>query len=206
MVSFVRLDPERPALEPGQRVIAPDDYSLRVSAQELLADAENRARQTAEAAEQAYQAEKQRGYDDGMASAKVEIAEQMLTIISRSVDYLATAEGQVARTVLLCLRKILGEMPEEELVIKAARNALSIVRNEPRVTLAVRPEVQDEVRSRIGEILQGHGDISYLEVVSDEGLSKGGCRLETEVGVVDATIELQIEAIENAIRKRLQGK
>ena len=32
-----------------------------------------------------------------------------------------------------------------------------------------------------------------IEVVSDVELSRGGCRLETEMGVVDATVPTQIE-------------
>jgi type III secretion protein L len=206
MDAFLRLDPDRPALAPGQKIIAPADYALRVAAQELLAEAEARAQRIGEEAERAFAAEKARGYTEGMATAQAEIAEQMLEIVARSVEYLANAEGEVARTVMLCLRKILGETPEEEVVIRAARNALAVVRNEARVTLAVRPEVQDAVRERIGEVLHGNGGIGFLEVTGDAGLEPGGCRLETEVGVVDASIEVQIQAIEAAMRARLKGK
>lgn len=205
MASYIRLDPNRPALEPGQRLIAPDNYELRVSAETLLAEAEARSREIVQEAEDAFLVEKERGYQEGMSAAQGEIAEQMMTIVTRSVDYLATAEGKVAKTVIICLRKILGDFPEEDIVIRAARSALNIVRNESRVTLAVRPGVQDEVRERIGEILKDHGGIGFLEVVSDAGLAKGGCRLETEVGVVDASIEQQITAIENAMSDRLKG-
>ena len=205
MDPFVRVDSEKPRPAPGKRVLAPEDYLVFASAQDLLAWAESRARQIEDEAKAAFLAEHERGYKEGMVRAQGEISEQMLTMVSRSVDYLASAESQVAKTVIMCLRKILGEIPEEDLVIATARNALSVVQNESRVTLAVRPEVQEEVRGRIGEVLKGQGGIGFLEVVSDQGLERGGCRLETEVGVVDASIESQISAIERVFKDRLKS-
>ncbi|MEM9045809.1 MAG: HrpE/YscL family type III secretion apparatus protein [Pseudomonadota bacterium] len=204
MATFVRLRADRPTIEPGQRVLSQDDYATRLTAEDLLDDARLEGDRIIEEARQTFEAEKKRGYEEGMSTANAEIAEQMMTIVTRSVDYLATAEGEVAKTVMLCLRKILGETPEEDLVIAAARNALSIVRNEARVAVVVRPDVQDEVKDRIGEILKGHGDVGFIEIVTDSGLPKGGCRLETEVGVVDASIDVQIDAIENAMKSRVR--
>ncbi|MCP4979282.1 MAG: HrpE/YscL family type III secretion apparatus protein [Gammaproteobacteria bacterium] len=206
MAEYVRLNPNHPAMAPGRKILSAEDYELRVSAENLLEEARKEACQIAEDARIAFQEEKQRGYDDGMAAAQADIAEQMITIVTRSIDYLATAEGEVAKTVILCLKKILGDSPEEELVVQAARQALHVVRNENRITLTVRPEVQAEVQARIGEILQGHGEVSFLEVVGDPGMERGGCRLETEIGVVDASIDLQINALERAIQERVKGK
>lgn len=205
MATFVRLRPDRPMIEPGQKILSHEDYATRLTAENTLEEARNEAAQIIEDAHATFEAEKKRGYEEGMSTANAEIAEQMMTIVTRSVDYLATAEGEVAKTVMLCLRKILGETPEEDLVIAAARNALSIVRNEARVAVVVRPDVQDQVRDRVGEILKGHGDVGFIEIVTDSGLPKGGCRLETEVGVVDASIEIQIDAIENAMKSRVRN-
>ena len=217
MAAFVRLTPDRPALAPGARVLAPGDYAAFVAAETvraeaearaeaLVAEAEARAAEIRAAAEQVFEDEKARGYRTGMDAAQAEIADQMLTIVARSVDYLAKAEGEVAGAVMMCLRKILGDMPEGDVVIAAARNALAIVRNEPRVTVSVRPEVADEVRGRIGEILRDFGEIGFLEINADPTLEAGGCRLETEVGVVDASVEVQVAAIDKVIREKLTGR
>jgi flagellar biosynthesis/type III secretory pathway protein FliH len=34
-----------------------------------------------------------------------------------------------------------------------------------------------------------------VEVVTDEDLNRGGCRLETEIGVIDATVPTQIAEV-----------
>jgi len=197
MASFVRLNPDRHHLDDSIRVLTPEVYSIALSADELLADAQARADAIVRQAQVDYEVEKRRGYEEGIASGKAEIAEQMITLVERSVEYLAKAEREVADTVLVCLRKILGEFSEEDLVLRAARAGLGKMRNESRVTLRVRPEVEASLRRRIGEILRDSADIGFLEVVGDRDMTEGGCRLETELGVVDASIGLQLEALEN---------
>lgn len=211
MAAFVRLTPDRPQLDPAATVLAPEDYARAVDAAALRETAERDAsaiRREAETeaarlkaeAEAVYEAEKRRGFEDGLAAGQAEVAERMVTLVTRSVDYLASAEGEVARTVLVCLRKILGEFPEEDLVLRAARAALGLVRSESRIRLCVRPEVEPALRDRVGALLAGHGDIGFVEIVGDPSMTRGGCRLETELGVVDASIEQQLDALEKAIR------
>ena len=205
MPTFVRISPDRPHVDDGVRVLAPEDYQAVASADDLLADARARADAIVEEAKAHYEAEKQRGYDEGMAAAKPEIAEQMMTLVDRSVGYLANAEHQVAETVLICLRKVLGEFPEEELVLRAARAGLAAMRNEERVTLRVRPEVETALRDRVDEILRDNNGIGYLEIAADGGLPERGCRLETELGIVDASIDQQIAALETVVRAQVKG-
>jgi len=205
MAEFVRLKSERPGLDAGLRVLKAADYAQTAAAAEVLAEAKAEAQAISDKAQADYEALKARGYSDGLAEAKAEVAEQIMTIVTRSVDFMAHAEHDIARTVLVCLRKVLGEFPEEELVLRQARAALHVVRSEPRITLRVRAEVEENLRERLGEILRGQGEVSFLEIVVDEGMEAGGCRLETEVGVVDASLELQLQALEKVILARVES-
>lgn len=205
MAAFLRLMPDSVAPAPGRRVIAAEDYARSVTGAEVLADAEARAEAILAKAEVEAEAERRRGYEEGLAEGQAEIAERMMVLIGRSVDYLATAEQDLARLVILCLRRMLGERAEEDVVIAVARVALAHVRGESRVTLVVRPDVTDAVRARVSEVLSGSGDIGFLEVAADPGMAEGGCRLETELGVVDASIETQLAALERAMTARIGG-
>jgi flagellar biosynthesis/type III secretory pathway protein FliH len=44
--------------------------------------------------------------------------------------------------------------------------------------------------------LERNPAIAELAVVPDEAVSRGGCRIETESGTVDATLGTQLEVIE----------
>lgn len=205
MAAFLHLKPGAMQVDPAEPVLKADDYSATVQAADVLADAEARRAAMLAEAEAVYERQKQQGREDGLAEAQAEIAEQILTIVTRSVDYLATAEGEVARTVLLCVRKILGDFPEEDLVIREARSALASVRAEPRVTLRVRAEVEESLRARVGEILAGNPDVAFIEIRGDDQMSHGCCRLETEAGVVDASLETQLAALEKVILSRVSN-
>ena len=205
MAAFVQLTPDAVKLDPALRVLKAADYADAIEAETVLSDARRRAEAILANAEKTYKEEKARGREEGLAEAQGEVAEQILNVVSRSVDYLAGAEAEVASIVLTCLRKILGDFPDEELVIREARTALQVVRNEPRVTLRVSTDVEAEVRERVGEVLSGNGGVSFLEVVGDERIGKGGCLLESEAGVVDASIQQQLEALEGALNARVKS-
>lgn len=202
MASFVRRLTDRPQVAPDTRVIKQDEYLAAAEAAQVLADARARAKEMLEQAETTYEARKEEGYQAGLSQAQEELADQIMTIVGNSVDYMAKAEDDIARTVMACLRKILGEFDDTELVIRIARGALQRMRGEPRVTLRVRPDVEAEVQARIGEILAGAGDVGYLEIIGDEQMPKGGCRLESDAGVVDGGLERQLAVIERIFKER----
>ena len=43
----------------------------------------------------------------------------------------------------------------------------------------------------------------FLDVVPDARLERGACLLESELGVVDASLETQLKALENALRSKI---
>jgi type III secretion protein L len=204
MAAFVQLTPDTPALDSASHVLRACDYARAVEAETALEQAKQRAEEILRDAQKTYEEEKARGRAEGLAEAQGEVAAQIMTIVSRSVDYLAGAEVEVARVVLTCLRKILGEFTDDDLVVRAARAALQVVRNEPRVTLRVPADIEPSVRERVGEILSGNGEVTFLEIVGDERMARGGCRLESEAGVVDASIEQQLQALEKTLSTRVK--
>ncbi|MEF1164548.1 SctL family type III secretion system stator protein VscL, partial [Vibrio parahaemolyticus] len=46
----------------------------------------------------------------------------------------------------------------------------------------------------------------YVDVVADARLKNGGCILETEVGIIDASIDGQIQALKQAMVKQLSER
>ena len=203
MADFVRLKADRPSVDGTTRIIARKDYADAVEAHRVLEEARAEAEELVRTAREQYDTARDRGYADGSAQAQQELAERMLELVAGSVDYLGNAEKQLSRVVMACLRKILGAFPEEDLVIRAARAALEDLRNEPRATLRVHPSVADAVRARKSEIMQGDSDVAYVEIVGDDRMEHGSACLESEAGIVDASIEVQIKALEKVFGQRL---
>ncbi|MDR1946208.1 MAG: HrpE/YscL family type III secretion apparatus protein [Desulfovibrio sp.] len=190
---------------PGSRLIRAEEWAAYRAAGDIVAEAERYALDLRRKADEAFVAEKQRGYDEGLRQSRAEHAESMLDTVLKSIDYIEGLEKGIAGLVGDALRKILGELPPEERIIGVVRNSLNLVRGQKRVTLSVSPEDEPLVRARIDELMHDHTTGSFIDVTADGRLSRGSCLLQSDMGVIDAGIETQIRAIINTLEKRQKG-
>jgi type III secretion protein L len=186
---FVRITKDSFDLAPGTKVLRAEEYGELVQAGEIVEMARAQAR---------------RIYEDGLDKGRMEIAERMMDTVGQTVDYLGSVEESVTDVVIQALRKIVGEMDDRERIVRVVRNALAVVRNQNRVTARVSPKDAERVKGAVDEILSGYPGIAFLDVSADSRLSPGGCILESEIGVVEASVDIQIEAIRKSLLKRIK--
>lgn len=204
MEPFIRLTPGTFGLRPDTRLLKARDYQALVDARRLLAETQQQTQELLAEAAREYERQKQRGYEEGMNQAKLEMAERLIQAAEHSVNYLAHLENKVATLVMTAVRKIVGEFDDVELTLRVVHRALQVVRNQPQVTIRVHPDQELALCSRLGErLLAGYSEVGALEVIADPRLAMGGCILETEIGVVDASIEVQLQALERALKSRI---
>lgn len=206
MDNIVFIKKDRFTFPDNKKVIKADEYSIYLEANGIIERAREEANRIIEEAKQVYEAEKKRGYQDGIIAGKMEISEQMISTVSKTVNYFASIEEKVACTVITALKKILGTFDGNELVLKVVRNALSVVQNQQQVTLRVSEEQVEMVKTRINEILSEFPRISFIEVVPDSRLKSGDAILESDIGVVDARVDVQIEAIKKSLMKSFKSR
>lgn len=193
-------------IAPGQRVIRAADVAIWGEAEALLASARAQADAIIARAEAELEAERQRGYDEGMAEAQMEQAEKMIDTVSRTIDYFARVESDMVELVMASVRKIIDGYDDAERVLMVVKNALSVVRNQKQMTLRLHPQQVDVVRVRVNDLLSAYPGVGYLDIVADGRLSLEACILESEIGLVEASIAGQIKALENAFHKVLGSR
>jgi type III secretion protein L len=81
------------------------------------------------------------------------------------------------------------------------QQALSLVSNQKQVILHVQPDQVLEVREQISLVLKDYPEVGYIEVIADARLDQGGCILETEIGIIDASVDGQLGALEEALKQ-----
>lgn len=194
------------AFEPERKIIRGEEYLACVESQGLVDAGRQEAERIIAAAQEEFQRQRQQGYEQGVREGQQQIALKMLETVDQAVEYLSQLEEQVVDLVFNALQKVVGEMEERDLVVKVVRHALAVVRTQPQVTVRVSPRDVETVRSRLSEILSGYPGINYLEVAADARLATGGCVLETELGVVEASIDVQLDTIRNALLKSISVK
>ncbi len=110
------------------------------------------------------------------------------------------AREEVLRLALRVAEKILRQRvdvaPESMLpmIDEALRSLQS--QQQLRVVLRVHPADRPLLEQRRAHWLDHFPAVATLAIVPDESLDRGGCRIESEHGTVDATIETQIRVIE----------
>lgn len=189
-------------VEVDRPLVTADEAGVLAQAEDVIAAAEVEAAQIREEAKTAYAAEKQRGYDDGIAEGKAEILMQKLNLLDESVRYMESIELKVSEIVMKALRKCVAEIGDTELVIQIVKKAMqAVVRNQRQITVKVNPAMVAVVKGRLQEILAEFPSLSYIDVAEDAHLAAAACVVETEAGLVEASVEGQLAAIEKSIRK-----
>lgn len=212
MAFLLAKDPLTPArhlqakIAPGTRRLRAADISAWGQAQALIDAANCQAAAIEAQAQQAYQQECERGYADGLADAQMEQAEKMIDTVSRTIDYFAQVESDMVQLVMNAVRKIVDGYDDTEQVLIVVKNALAVVRNQKQMTLRLPPAQVEPVRARIHDILGAYPGIGYLDIVADARLGQHACILESEIGVVEASIESQLHALEAAFQKVLGSR
>lgn len=204
MAGLLRLTGGDVTVAPERRVIRSEDYQAWVEGQAFLEAAKAHAQEIEAEAREAYAREKERGYQDGLAEAAMKAAEQQLDTIAQTVSWFETIEKQMAELVIQSTEKILGELDDVELIRRVVQSAMRVMRNQKQVTLRVNPDMVEPVQKRLADIMADFPGVTFVDVAPDARMRRGGCILESELGVVDASIEIQLEALKRSLRRAFQ--
>ena len=194
------------ALQSDRRLVKATDVATVRTAAEIVAAAEADAARIREEAKAAYEAEKRRGYEKGVADGKMEIAMLKLEQVDSSVAFMEGVEKKMADVVMKALRSFTVEVGDRELVVQIVRKTMNaVIRTQKQVVLKVAPELVETVRAKVAELRIAYPTIETFDVVEDPRLKGASCVLETEAGVADASVETQLAAIEKSLKKHIAG-
>ncbi|MBQ6330731.1 MAG: HrpE/YscL family type III secretion apparatus protein [Kiritimatiellae bacterium] len=192
------------SLASDRRLVRASDVATVRGAADIIAAAEAEAAEIREAAKREAEAERKRGYEQGLDEGRAEIVDKKLELVDSSVLFMESVEGKMADVVMTALRKCVAEIGDEALVVQIVRKVMeAVIRTQKKVILKVAPEMVSVVRAKLGELTSRYPTVETADVVEDERLKGTACVLETEAGVADASIDTQLAAIERSIRRHL---
>jgi type III secretion protein L len=172
----------------------------------LIEAAQAHAEETRVSARDAYEQERQRGYEDGMTAARLEAAEQMLSNVGNTINYFEKVEDRMTELVLQSMRHIVGGFDDRQRVVTVVRGALAAVRHQKQVILRVAPDRVEMLKAATDELLAAYPGIGYLDLVADSRLKGDACIVETDIGTVEASLDGQIAALGRAFAKVLGSR
>lgn len=77
----------------------------------------------------------------------------------------------------------------------------TVSKNEPKIIIRVRPQSVQFIKDSIPNITYQYGIESKINIIADPTVEEGGCVLQTNNGIVDASVDTQLEIIKKALEK-----
>jgi len=189
-------------IEAGSSIVTGEEAGVVAQAADIVAAAEAEAGRIVEAAKEAFESEKNRGYAEGLAAARQDELEKKLGIVDDAVSYMEKVEGRMGDLVLKAMKKCVAEIGDKELIVQIVRKSMqAIVRAQRQVKIKVAPEMVGIVKERLSGILEQFPSVAFAEVVEDAHLTGTACVVETDAGSVEASIDGQLAAIEKSIKR-----
>ena len=200
MLPFIEIKSDQVLLAPDQVVLRSTDYQGYLTANQLVELARERAQAIEQGAHDVYEQQKALGWQAGVEEARIQQATLIQETLVQCNQYYRQVEQQMSEVVLQAVRKILKQYDNTELALSVTREALSLVSNQKHVILHVQPEQVVAMREQVSQVLKDFPEVGYVEVVADARLDQGGCILETEIGIIDASVDGQLAALGLALK------
>lgn len=168
------------------------------------------ARQEAEALQRdTYRHAVSLGREEGMETFQNEL-QSVLTACDRLQQQLCTLEErfvmnatpEIVRLALAIAEKIIGRQVEEDpsLIASVLERARTHVEHARKITIWLHPADHDVLLQLRPDLVRvGEEGQRTVAIFTSDDVGRGGCRIETEMGVVDATIPVQLDEIKEQL-------
>lgn len=198
-----RYETAQGLVDPGSKVVSPERLLALREAVSIIDAATLRAQEIVGDAQAAHEAERQRGYAQGREEAQREQAAQVIENVARHVDFLEKSEDRIVDLVMQAVRRVIDGFDARERVVAAVRSVLALARDQKQVTLRLSPEQAETVRSQIEDMLVAYPGIGFIDVIPEQRIEGDTCVLESDMGVIESSIQVQLAAIQSAFDRTL---
>lgn len=179
--------------------------TARAEAQAMLAQARQDVARMHETARADAEAARREGYETGRRQAALEWHQQQTGRVIDKAQMLRNMHEKLATIVTAAVERIVHTEQREALYHRALRSVQGLTSGASSLALRVNAADYEHARAAIESLkaLQTQG--LHIEVNVDPALQPGGCVFESEVGILDASLQTQLEglraAMDRAVRK-----
>ncbi len=146
------------------------------------------------------------GYRAGIEQAETDI----IALRSKIADFISSKQEvfefiapDILEISVDIARKIIKKEVEQDpqVILNSIVDVMrTLSKEEPRITVKLNPLQVDLVKTELPEYISSMGIDAKIVVVGDDTIEEGGCILNTNNGIVDASIDTQLEIIKEALK------
>lgn len=190
-----------------QKRVSASEYSTLASAMEIVEKAREDVAQLLENTKKECETLKQNAEEEGMEKGLEKFNEHIFFFDNELKALRHSLQQMVLPIALKAAKRIVAKELETspETIVDIVIQAISPISESRKVTIYVNREDKDFLdaqKSRLKEILQ---QAEILTIQEKPDVERGGCIIQTEGGMINATIENQWRALERAFEKYQQS-
>jgi flagellar biosynthesis/type III secretory pathway protein FliH len=187
---------------PKRAIVDGEVYDARVEAERLIAEARSEAeRLRAEAASEIERA-RHKAEAEGRERGLQAVTELLVGARAAAARARGSAEVELRTLAVRIAEKILGReiAARPDVVVDVAAEALRHAGQPRELVVRCAPEDLEALERGKPRLLERCRQAQAARFRADEAVPRGGCIIETELGVVDARLSTQLDAIDRALR------
>lgn len=145
------------------------------------------------------------GYRKGIEQAREELDEfrsEFKSFMNAKKDVFEFIAPDILEISVDIAKRIIKKEVEQDpqVLINTIIDVLKTVsKNEPKINIRVKPQAVQFIKDTIPDISYQYGIDSKVNIIADPSIEEGGCIFQTNNGIVDASIDTQLEIIKKAL-------
>ena len=184
----------------GKKVISKKDLSQVLTAAEVLQKAEEEIKQYREKVEIECQELKKSAQEEGFQKGLEQFNTHLLALEQEAKKMYLEMQKVIIPIALKAAKKIVGKEIElkPDIIVDIVIQAMAPAKESRKIKIMVNKadfEALEQSRPKLKELFT---QLQVLTIQESPDISPGGCTIETEAGMINATSEHQWKALENA--------
>lgn len=191
------------SLTQGKKVWKKEDFQMLLTAQELLKTIEQEGKQQKAQIEQEGQELKQKAQEEGKQEGLETFHAHLLALDAAAKQIYLDTQKIVLSLAMKAAQKIVKKELEmhPDTIVDIVMQAMAPAKQNKKVTIFVHrsdKEALEKEKNKLKDLLEM---IQVLSIQENNDITPGGCIIETESGIINATLENQWKALEAAFEK-----
>lgn len=189
------------------KVLKREVYEATREARDVVALAREKARHIIEDAEAECDSIRQRAREDGIAKGLAEWNEILARANQRAEQLEKTWEETMLRLSVRVAEKIIGQEVQlrPETIVSIVHEVLRGARPGKQLTIQVNEADVQQARTRIDRLKESLSASAEIQIVGSATVARGGCMVESELGIIDARLETQLKSLEDVLVRAMSA-
>lgn len=190
------------------KIIKAEEFSLLLNIEELLKKTQEQIELFKQETVQERIEQKQQGFEEGKQEGLALFNHQMIYLDQKVKQMQHEMQKMILPLALKAAKKIVGTQLDlnPETIVEIVQQALKPVRQNHEIKIFVSKQDREALETNKEKLKTLFDQLRILSIEEREDLQPGSCIIETESGIINASLDNQWRALEAAFEAFFKGK